>query len=473
MLKCGFHLFFYACLRLQYAILLNFGFVIIQEAKAARLDSLKFLVFANVAVIGLAMIMGIRRHFSEFVWQLTSLYGGTEIKMAFGNFGRKKFDSILDSLATKIPPNNCLVYIYSSVTVAQKALEEGITALEESVIFTMHRPYEIGDEDVAAFPVREAVLVVSLPSRLLVGTYPHSRLRVLSSRAVTAMQVSATESIISKHCVIGAFQLTKEDLSNYNVKEEMEDNENPVESATSTPIRLPTIKTSSTCEELANDLDQLRRTCTESGYFMLYHYADSRFIAPIRDDGIRLSDNLIKDQDGIAFTWKGPASLGIGSHEYGPALRLSCFCGSSVPKEFEHLNACVVYGVEPCIVSPAGKNYCVVSGDMFKAFSAPQQMNYFLRSDRILGIFILDTLHPLIGRGDSILSLAAAAASDYATFQAMTENWKLMDEVENDIMVLSIPRDDGELGDLKVKESPMACMDPTSTFEFDTTVRIE
>lgn len=60
--------------------------------------------------------------------------------------------------------------------------------------------------------------------------------------------------------------------------------------------------------------------------------------------------------------------------------------------QFDKDEVCVVYGVDPMIVWPSkwhGENTMVIPRDYFKSFSLPRQRdnNYFLRPDRILGVF--------------------------------------------------------------------------------------
>ena len=88
------------------------------------------------------------------------------------------------------------------------------------------------------------------------------------------------------------------------------------------------------------------------------------------------------------------------SPSYEANIIIDCF-GEGRLNEYARkhkLDLCIVYGVDPgaLIQAPGGRdNARVVSKAMFAAASLPDEAgSYFLRPDRIMGMFVLDPSEP-------------------------------------------------------------------------------
>mmetsp|Transcript_33577 Transcript_33577/g.39454 ORF Transcript_33577/g.39454 Transcript_33577/m.39454 type:complete len:411 (+) Transcript_33577:2-1234(+) len=99
---------------------------------------------------------------------------------------------------------------------------------------------------------------------------------------------------------------------------------------------------------------------------------------------------------GVYFSTLGPCSYGLGTYEYEENLIRDCF-GVERLEEYKgqgRLSAVIVSACHPALLQPApgGRDRAkVVSKSDFSAFSLPHlDGNYFLRPDRILGVFYID-----------------------------------------------------------------------------------
>ena len=78
------------------------------------------------------------------------------------------------------------------------------------------------------------------------------------------------------------------------------------------------------CAEFLGRMAEIRAECERRGLFPVYHYS-SPFLAPfITNCGFRLSVDSDANA-GISFSTKGPASFGLGTHDYEKNLIVDVF----------------------------------------------------------------------------------------------------------------------------------------------------
>ena len=132
--------------------------------------------------------------------------------------------------------------------------------------------------------------------------------------------------------------------------------------------------------------------CQENGLIPVYHYTAPLLKDRIAANGLRLSSQ----GRGIAFSLLGPAALWLGQPSYEANVLASCF-GDDKVEVFrgKHLaDLVVVYGINPSVISSGavGSNNVVVSKVSLQALALSNpDGDFFLRKDRIIGIFDLDT----------------------------------------------------------------------------------
>jgi len=121
--------------------------------------------------------------------------------------------------------------------------------------------------------------------------------------------------------------------------------------------------------------------------------------APILDKGLRMSTQGQGD-GGVYFSTLGPASYGLGSPQYEENIIVDCF-GKERLEEYRgkhKLDLLLVYGIDPLMVqqAPGGRDNAKVVGKvMFEDFSlAHEDGTFYLRSDRLMGAYLLDPAHP-------------------------------------------------------------------------------
>jgi len=152
------------------------------------------------------------------------------------------------------------------------------------------------------------------------------------------------------------------------------------------------------CAEYAKRMVVLRQRAEEIGLVPVYHYTAASSGPAISSSGFRMSTQGQGD-GGVYFSMLGPCAYKFGTDLYEAKLIASCF-GSSRVDEYKgkhKLDCVLVYGVDPLILSdvPGGRDDAkMVKKVMFESFSLPtEDGNYFLRPDRILGMFLLDPGH--------------------------------------------------------------------------------
>jgi hypothetical protein len=161
--------------------------------------------------------------------------------------------------------------------------------------------------------------------------------------------------------------------------------------------RIVDVITPKTCSEYLDSMNRIRNIGKANGWAVLYHYTQPMFGSLISKTGFRMSTQGQGD-GGVYFSTKSPASYGLGTEDYEKNIIVDCF-GESRLDEYRgkhKLDLCIVYGVRPHVLSPApgGRdNAVMIRKSDFEAMTYPHRDgNYFLRPDRILGIFQLDAL---------------------------------------------------------------------------------
>mmetsp|Transcript_10257 Transcript_10257/g.13387 ORF Transcript_10257/g.13387 Transcript_10257/m.13387 type:complete len:593 (+) Transcript_10257:165-1943(+) len=140
---------------------------------------------------------------------------------------------------------------------------------------------------------------------------------------------------------------------------------------------------------------KVRTIATSMKLKPLYHFTQTSVVPLILKGGMRMSTQGQGD-GGVYFSTLGPCSYGLGTYEYEENLIRDCF-GVERLEEYKgqgRLSAVIVSACHPALLQPApgGRDRAkVVSKSDFSAFSLPHvDGNYFLRPDRILGVFYID-----------------------------------------------------------------------------------
>lgn len=155
----------------QYCVLVTFGAALaIQNDVVEGIDPLLFgciMVAVNLVIIGLVLAAGYQRHLAERKRRHEQKARQAQKVEWACSFDATKFQTTLDAAEqAHIPPTSSLVYWYGSNQEVEEGLQTGIPASASvlgrtvpGVVFTLHRPYELDDSDVAAFPNQECCAV--------------------------------------------------------------------------------------------------------------------------------------------------------------------------------------------------------------------------------------------------------------------------------------------------------------------------
>eukprot|EP00615_Pteridomonas_danica_P012257 CAMPEP_0114369408 /NCGR_PEP_ID=MMETSP0101-20121206/31646_1 /TAXON_ID=38822 ORGANISM="Pteridomonas danica, Strain PT" /NCGR_SAMPLE_ID=MMETSP0101 /ASSEMBLY_ACC=CAM_ASM_000211 /LENGTH=583 /DNA_ID=CAMNT_0001520239 /DNA_START=2429 /DNA_END=4180 /DNA_ORIENTATION=- len=194
----------------------------------------------------------------------------------------------------------------------------------------------------------------------------------------------------------------------------------------------------SNCRDFVDSMAQIRQVCASNGWAPVYHFTQTCFAPLIMKTGIRMSIQGQGD-GGVYFSTKGPASYGLGTPDYEINIIIDCF-GDSRLEEYrgKHLlDLVIVYGAHPQMLSPApgGRhNAVMVKKSDFEALALPHQDgNYFLRPDRILGMFYIDTSTKLKGLGEAKDGLFFEEKKDLETLTLLSQAEGKMSENEQQV----------------------------------------
>jgi len=192
------------------------------------------------------------------------------------------------------------------------------------------------------------------------------------------------------------------------------------------------------CLQFIEAMAGIREVCASKGWLPLYHYSHPTLAPLIAKGGLRMSTNGQGD-GGVYFSTKGPASYRWGTPSFECNLIVDCF-GMSRLEEYRgkgNLDLVVVYGADPWIlnVAPGGRdNARMVSKETLETMSlSDEDRNYFLRPDRILGMFKLNAAVLPKGYVIAVDELDKESEKDRATKNALAEHALRMDLNEDDM----------------------------------------
>lgn len=144
----------------------------------------------------------------------------------------------------------------------------------------------------------------------------------------------------------------------------------------------------------------IRRLCESNDLIPLYHYTASYLAPLIAQSGFRMSTQGQGD-GGVYLSTIGPVSYGLGTPSYEDNIICDCF-GVERLDEYRgagRLNLCIMYAADPHILhqAPGGRvNAGMVTKSSFIDFSLIHRDGcYYLRSDRVVGMFLFDPTTPL------------------------------------------------------------------------------
>eukprot|EP00615_Pteridomonas_danica_P006215 CAMPEP_0114345144 /NCGR_PEP_ID=MMETSP0101-20121206/11986_1 /TAXON_ID=38822 ORGANISM="Pteridomonas danica, Strain PT" /NCGR_SAMPLE_ID=MMETSP0101 /ASSEMBLY_ACC=CAM_ASM_000211 /LENGTH=724 /DNA_ID=CAMNT_0001480919 /DNA_START=816 /DNA_END=2990 /DNA_ORIENTATION=- len=428
-----------------------------------------FLVCIVLGVFSLVLWLAIHRMRKENVSK--ELIANNAMRRAedASGFSKNKFHTTFRAIFnTAVPATHVLAFHYTKVEHTKECQRSGIKSdlLNGGVIFSLRGPHQITKTEKEAFPNMlndnhefEAVVVVSLPARMLVPVpgINDVHIRMIPSSVLLAMRPTAFTHVFDPgpwlrlshampHAVNGPCLLPPTCIvRTYKLVAALDDEEvesNATLGAAST-LKKALTKTSSTksawedaglemtseatqlrltedvkaSDELSSDLvglvgnvsiqypktiseycismARIRVACKASSLTVMYHYTQPDIVSFILKGGMRMSTQGQGD-GGVYFSTLGPCSYGLGGYDYEENLIKDCF-GVERLEEYkgqDRLSAVIVSACHPATLQPApgGRDRAkVVSKSDFSAFSLPHvDGNYFLRPDRILGVFYID-----------------------------------------------------------------------------------
>eukprot|EP00615_Pteridomonas_danica_P012831 CAMPEP_0114340744 /NCGR_PEP_ID=MMETSP0101-20121206/8577_1 /TAXON_ID=38822 ORGANISM="Pteridomonas danica, Strain PT" /NCGR_SAMPLE_ID=MMETSP0101 /ASSEMBLY_ACC=CAM_ASM_000211 /LENGTH=313 /DNA_ID=CAMNT_0001474101 /DNA_START=2348 /DNA_END=3289 /DNA_ORIENTATION=- len=142
-------------------------------------------------------------------------------------------------------------------------------------------------------------------------------------------------------------------------------------------------------------MKSIRDVAFKEGLVPLYHYTTPAVVPLIMKNGLRMSFQGQGD-GGVYFSTRGPLSYDLGTKKYEENIIKDCF-GIERLDEYlgkGNLDAVIIYGCEPSLLiqAPGGRdNAKMIPKSTFMDLMLPRmEEGYFLRPDRILGIFIME-----------------------------------------------------------------------------------
>jgi hypothetical protein len=445
----------------QYAVFLTFSAaLVIDTSLGDGLDPLLFgviLLLVNLVVFAVAVALSLARYRTDWLnAKKKKEMHASKLENAIA-FTNQKFATTFHSIEQNvIPPSQCLVFCYCSALTARIAIVSGIHILEEvgGIVFTLHLPRDLDDNDRKLFPNREAMLACSIPRGLLCKLTAYQMmslnlpdddaesLRFLNSNVLRALRPSYFGDIprpspwFAGYLLLPPFSIVRAYLIanlSFHAKEGDEDSsskqegyamdlvENDIEQRTfrSRPTSATTSDqsvqfarkflrnphTPSSADMYVGEMNTIRRVCDANGWLPLYHYTQPSLGKLILKSGFRMSTQGQGD-GGVYFSTLGPASYHLGEEDYEKNIIIDCF-GESRFEEYKgqgKLDLVLVYGAEPTMLTqaPGGRlNALMTSKSLFEAFSLPHaDKNFFLRRDRILGAFLFNAAVPPRGFDD-------------------------------------------------------------------------
>jgi hypothetical protein len=364
----------------QYATLMTFGTAQVIEVGVARgvSDFVLgfFLVAVNtaiVALIGYANAARYRRARSEK--GRARERSAQRLEWAVG-FGKNKFATTLSAMEKDhLPSTHAAVYWYGSLEDAKQCLRSGLYATRVpaalGIVFTLHRPQELDSDDRDAFPLREAVLVCSVPWALLefLGEEKSRALCVLPTGVLTALRGSyfgdlleprpwfQGQVLLPPKQIVRAYQLAEvpdgptAQLTPAAPMALDQPFANGLRSEAGVPRRLllrsstlrgllpwtsrrgsagrpsleqhPGIFCPLTCLQFTDRMAVMRAICKRKDWELVYHYTSQKLGPLILNMGLRMSTQGQGD-GGVYFSTLGPASYELGTEDYEANIIVDC-----------------------------------------------------------------------------------------------------------------------------------------------------
>jgi hypothetical protein len=164
-------------------------------------------------------------------------------------------------------------------------------------------------------------------------------------------------------------------------------------------------------EDYLDQISLIRIKAEKHHLATLFHYTSPSILPFILKGGMRMSTQGQGD-GGVYFSLRGPLSYGLGKDEYEVNIIKDCFGVERVNEYLGKgkLDALIVYGCDPGVLvqAPGGRdNAKMVPKSYFTSLMLPQaDGNYFLRPDRILGVFVMSRS---VGRKQQLLKFSREA----------------------------------------------------------------
>jgi hypothetical protein len=362
-------------------------------------------------------------------------------------------------------------------------------ATSGGVFLTLHEPSQLDSADLTVFPLdqREVCLALSVPRSILARpTFkdqetlpPGDSLFVVPGTVLRALRPSGFlnvldpapwyrgELLLPSKNIVRAYKIEDTSGAHGVVFEQenddllMDDGFGFGKSISAQPasfarqrgsklVRSPnlTILKPRTIKEFLEKMTEIRSLCAERGLVPLYHFTQPYLGPLIVKTGFRMSTQGQGD-GGVYFSTLGPSSYELGSTMYEENIIIDCF-GASRLEEYlgkHKLDLCLVYGAEPgsLMQAPGGRdNARVVPKANFTSLSLPDETgNYFLRPDRIMGMFLINPDDPPTGYAASGESLNCEQNCDLATKDALTEHMRSVDDIERRVRFECVPSSGG------------------------------
>jgi len=428
---------FYSALSIASGAVVNFGL------EGYRLGV--FLIILNLVVLILSFWFAWSRFRKQHDEQIFKEFKAKHSEDAT-NFTELEFKNVFESIwLHSVPTSHALVFHYSASENAKTARKSGLPAESRfnGVPFTLRHPHAVTKNDHAAFNnfdvndsvqkfPNEEVLVLSLPREFLeplTGFEDDPSICMVPASILSAMRPSSFRDVVDEkpwkdgilmlppHCILRSFVLTNGGNKRGSKLSYMTDMPKKGD--------IEVMKVFSAVDYL-EFMHRIRQKAYKEDLVPLYHYTSLSVLPLILKNGLRMGSQL-KGDGGVYVTTQGPASYGIGSDRYELNIIKDCF-GVDRLYEYENqgkLDVVIVYGCNPNMIHPVvgeSKYSHTIENSNFLAFSMPnKEQNYFLRSDRILGVFQVDRFRQPIVTDGALVELDIEKSRDITVADRLHE----------------------------------------------------
>jgi hypothetical protein len=364
---------------------------------------------------------------------------------------RVKFDGIPLTLR---PPHDCTSKEFDvfgdlkSMMVKKEGHRNSSRKSSSLVGNTSSNNNSVNDDSNRKFP-NEFLFVISLPKHLLQplkGYEDDEGLCMISSHVLSALRPQQFTDVVDgkpwadnvlllqPHCILRSFLILPADtdvMVEYNMGMY---NKNEVIHTTLDPLQTQ-ISPITNVEVYTDRMRWIRKEASNisSGLVPLYHYTSPAVARMIMKGGLRMSGQGQGD-GGVYVSTQGPASYGLGSDEYEVNIIKDCF-GVERLEEYKgkgNLDIIIIYGCTAAVLeqTPGGRdNAKMVSKSTFENFSLKDvNENYFLRPDRILGVFQVNRSIHLEVNSSIEHALEMERQADIETVELLKEVGKIRSE---------------------------------------------